>query len=118
MRAHRTAGLILGLLSVAHLQLLSSVALGSGTEPVVLVVGHTLALGLAIAGAVGAFGSRRWAWKLVLGYGSVVAAMILLLPLALELSPRAWWQLVPAAALVLGVAGLGANRLRRILAPA
>ena len=49
----------------------------------------------------------------MLGYGVVLASIILSLGPALALPDAAWLQLAPAAAVVLGTAALAARYLRR-----
>lgn len=113
MRADRFVGVVLVLTSIAHLHLLATDAIGPGEEPGIVLAGHALALPLAVSGAIGAFRATGWAWKVVLSYGFVVAALILSLRPALQLPARAWVQLVPTAVIVLGLSAVAARGLRR-----
>lgn len=113
MQLRVVVGVVLALTSIAHIQLLATVVMGFGEEPGITVAGHAVALPLAVSGAIAVFQAREWAWKVVLSYGGVVAALILSLGQALQLPGRAWFQLIPAATVAFGLAALAAVRLRR-----
>jgi hypothetical protein len=104
----RILSVLFALLAAADVIQLIQAALGEHPDPFVLLLVHALTGVLAAVAAVGLWLGRSWAPAVVLGWGGVMAAMLVAMGPLLD-EPRETWPGLWLAAAIVAVFAAGAS---------